>query len=142
MGVDILCQAKSGMGKTAVFVLTLLDQLDEKPDPVSAVVLTHTRELAFQIKKEFDRFQKYFDGLRTEVIYGGVPKKDHIKLFKENPPHIVVGTPGRVLDLVRGKHMKFDKLKHFILDECDKMLEEQSMRKDVTEIFVATPHQK
>ena len=47
MGVDILCQAKSGMGKTAVFVLTLLDQLDDKPDSVSAIVLTHTRELAF-----------------------------------------------------------------------------------------------
>lgn len=63
------------MGKTAVFVLTLLDQLDENPEAVSAMVLTHNRELAFQIKKEFDRFLKYFENVTTEVIYGGVPKK-------------------------------------------------------------------
>lgn len=142
MGVDVLCQAKSGMGKTAVFVLTLLDQLDESPDPCSAMVLTHTRELAFQIKKEFDRFTKYFKNIKTEVIYGGVPKKTHIKMFKEDPPTIIVGTPGRVLDLVQGKHMNLEKLKFFILDECDKMLEEASMRRDVQKIFVQTPHQK
>lgn len=94
MGVDILCQAKSGMGKTAVFVLTLLDQLDEKPEPVTAMVLTHNRELAFQIKKEFDRFLKYFSGVTTEVIFGGIPKKQHIKLFRDSPPTIVVGCPG------------------------------------------------
>lgn len=142
MGTDILCQAKSGMGKTAVFVLTLLDQLDEKPDPVSAMVLTHNRELAFQIKKEFDRFQKYFEAIKTEVIFGGVPKREHIKLLKDSPPTIVVGTPGRVLDLIKGKHLKLDNLKHFILDECDKMLEDSDMRGDVTQIFVETPHQK
>ena len=124
-GSDILCQAKSGMGKTAVFVLTLLDQLDENPDAVSAMVLTHNRELAFQIKKEFERFLKYFSDVSVEVIYGGVPKKQHIKLFKEKPPTIVVGCPGRVLDLVKGKHIQMDKIKHFILDECDKMLEDQ-----------------
>jgi len=142
MGVDVLCQAKSGMGKTAVFVLTVLDQLDEKPDPCSALILSHTRELAFQIKKEFDRFTKYFKNVTTEVIYGGVPKKTHIKMFKETPPTIIVGTPGRVLDLVQGKHMNLDKLKFFILDECDKMLEEAGMRRDIQKIFVQTPHQK
>ena len=142
MGVDVLCQAKSGMGKTAVFVLTLLDQLDEKPDPVSAVILTHTRELAFQIKKEFDRFSRYLKNVKTEVIYGGVPKKTHIKMLKEDPPSVIVGTPGRILDLVQGKHLKLDKLKFFILDECDKMLEEAGMRRDVQKIFVQTPHQK
>ena len=119
MGIDILCQAKSGMGKTAVFVLTLLHQLDDKPDECSAIVLAHTRELAFQIKKEFDRFTKYLDNVSTEVIYGGVPKKDHIKLFKTNPQTVVVGTPGRILDLANGGHMKLDKLKYFIVDECD-----------------------
>lgn len=111
------------MGKTAVFVLTLLHQLEEDPAPCSAMILTHNRELAYQIKREFDRFLKYFEKVKTEVIYGGVPKKQHIKLFKENPPTIVVGTPGRILDLIRGKHIKMDKMKHFILDECDKMLE-------------------
>ena len=142
MGVDVLCQAKSGMGKTAVFVLTVLDQLDENPDPVSALIMGHTRELAFQIKKEFDRFSKYYKGVTTEVIYGGVPKKQHIKMLKESPPTIVVGTPGRILDLVQSKNLSLDKLKFFILDECDKMLEEAGMRRDVQKIFVQTPHQK
>ena len=111
------------MGKTAVFVLTLLEQLDDHPAPCSAMVLAHSRELAFQIKREFDAFQKYFENVKTEVIYGGVPTKDHIKLFRDAPPTIIVGTPGRILDLVRNKHIKMDKIKHFILDECDKMLE-------------------
>ena len=57
IGVDILCQAKSGMGKTAVFVLTILHQLPENPKPCSAIVLCHNRELAYQIKKEFARFR-------------------------------------------------------------------------------------
>ena len=142
MGVDILCQAKSGMGKTAVFVLTVLDQLDEKPEPLSAIVMGHTRELAFQIKKEFDRFTKYFKDITSGVLYGGIPKKTHFKLLKETPPTIVVGTPGRILDLVQSGHLNLEKLKFFILDECDKMLEEQSMRRDVQKIFVKTPHQK
>jgi len=68
--------------------------------------------------------------------------KQHIKMLKESPPTVVVGTPGRILDLVQGGHLKFDKLKFFILDECDKMLEEVGMRRDVQKIFVKTPHQK
>ena len=73
IGVDVLCQAKSGMGKTAVFVLTILHQLEENPKPVSALILCHTRELAYQIKNEFARFTKYLPDIRTEVMYGGQP---------------------------------------------------------------------
>ena len=79
IGVDVLCQAKSGMGKTAVFVLTTLHQLEENPKPLSVLVLCHTRELAYQIKKEFDRFTKHFNGkVNCEVMYGGHPIKTHI----------------------------------------------------------------
>lgn len=73
IGVDILSQAKSGMGKTAVFVLTILHQLEDNPKPLSSLILCHTRELAYQIKKEFIRFTKYLPDLRTDVIYGGAP---------------------------------------------------------------------
>ena len=81
LGVDVLCQAKSGMGKTAVFVLTTLHQLEEDPKPVSVLVMCHTRELAFQIKKEYDRFTKYMnkDKVSVEVMYGGQPIQTHIK---------------------------------------------------------------
>ena len=82
-GRDILCQAKSGMGKTAVFVFSILHQIDsEDPKPASALILCNTRELAYQIKKEFDRFTKYLKSIRSAVFYGGVPINDNVKLLK------------------------------------------------------------
>jgi len=127
LGVDVLCQAVSGMGKTAVFVLTVLQNLSEDPKPGSALILCHTRELAYQIKNEFVRFTKYMKNCRTEVIYGGEPIKTHIELLKGlKPPHIVVGTPGRILQLVKEKHLTLNDLKMFVLDECDKVLEQMS----------------
>ena len=71
-GEDLLCQAKSGMGKTAVFVLGILDQIKIPGDPLQALVLCNTRELAHQIAKEFDRLGKFLDGLKIMTIYGGV----------------------------------------------------------------------
>ena len=61
-------------------------------------------------------------------MYGGQPIKDHINSLKKSPPTIIVGTPGRILALVRGQHLKMENLKHFVLDECDKMLSELDMR--------------
>merc|ERR1719263_2329034 len=73
LGTDILCQAKSGMGKTAVFVLACLQQLDSSEKAVKVLVICHVRELAYQIKHEFDRFAKYFEKVKTAVVYGGIP---------------------------------------------------------------------
>ncbi|KAG5461456.1 MAG: P-loop containing nucleoside triphosphate hydrolase protein, partial [Olpidium bornovanus] len=125
LGMDVLCQAKSGMGKTAVFVLATLQQLEPVDGEVSVIVLCHTRELAFQIKNEYARFQKYMPQVRTEVFYGGTPIKKDIEILrdKEKCPHIIVGTPGRVLALIREKALRLSNIKHFVLDECDKMLE-------------------
>ena len=64
------------------------------------------------------------------------------KTLKENCPHIVVGTPGRILGLVRAKALDLKKVKHFVLDECDKMLDQLDMRRDVQDIFRQTPHEK
>uniref|UniRef100_A0A7S2CNN2 RNA helicase n=1 Tax=Florenciella parvula TaxID=236787 RepID=A0A7S2CNN2_9STRA len=142
LGMDIICQAKSGMGKTAVFVLATLHQIEPVDGEISVLVLCHTRELAYQIKGEYDRFSKYLPDMKTEVFFGGVSVKQNQATLENNTPHVVVGTPGRVLDLVNKKFMKLDKLKHFVLDECDRMLEALDMRRDVQEIFRATPHQK
>jgi ATP-dependent RNA helicase UAP56/SUB2 len=99
--------------------------LPENPKPVSALILCHTRELAYQIKNEFNRFTTHLPGIKTEVIYGGQPIQEHINLLKGvNPPHIIVGTTGRVLALVNQKHLNLSNLSIFVLDECDKMLEE------------------
>jgi superfamily II DNA/RNA helicase len=142
LGMDILCQAKSGMGKTAVFVLATLQQLDPVEGQVSVLVMCHTRELAFQISKEYERFSKYMSTIRVSVFFGGMNITNDEKVLRTQPPHIVVGTPGRILALVRGKKLNLKHIKHFILDECDKMLEQLDMRRDVQEIFKATPHEK
>mmetsp|Transcript_23900 Transcript_23900/g.56457 ORF Transcript_23900/g.56457 Transcript_23900/m.56457 type:complete len:424 (-) Transcript_23900:168-1439(-) len=143
LGGDIICQAKSGMGKTAVFTLATLQQLNvEEKGKVQVIVLCHTRELAFQIAHEYERFSKYLPSVKTTVFYGGVPVKSNIELLKTDCPHIVVGTPGRILALAREKHLKLDGVKHFVLDECDRVLESLDMRRDIQEIFRFTPHEK
>jgi len=141
LGMDVISQAKSGMGKTAVFVLATLQQLEPVEGQVSVLVLCHTRELAFQISKEYERFAKYMANLRTAVFFGGVPIKKDEETLKKNP-HIVVGTPGRILALTRDRHLNLKNVKHFILDECDKMLDQLDMRRDVQDIFRLTPHEK
>nr|BAF57641.1 WM6 protein [Dugesia japonica] len=143
LSMDVLCQAKSGMGKTAVFVLSTLQQLDATDDGTCKVlVLCHTRELAFQISKEYERFSKYMSNINVSVFYGGVPIRNDIEKLKKSVPQLIVATPGRLLDLVRQKALNLKSVKHFILDECDKMLDNVSMRGDVQEVFKLTPHQK
>jgi ATP-dependent RNA helicase UAP56/SUB2 len=142
LGMDIICQAKSGMGKTAVFVLATLQQLQPEDGTVSVLVMCHTRELAFQISKEYERFSKYLSTVKVAVFFGGMPIKKDEETLKTNTPHIVVGTPGRLLALARSGHLKLKGLKHFVLDECDKMIGDVDMRRDVQEIFKMTPQEK
>ncbi|KAI8818821.1 P-loop containing nucleoside triphosphate hydrolase protein [Fimicolochytrium jonesii] len=143
LGMDVLCQAKSGMGKTAVFVLASLQQLEANASgEPSVIILCHTRELAYQIKNEFTRFSKYMPEIKTAVFYGGSTVKSNAETLKTEKPQIIVGTPGRVLGLIRDKILNLKNIKHFILDECDKMLEALDMRRDVQEIFRSTPHHK
>jgi ATP-dependent RNA helicase UAP56/SUB2 len=142
------------MGKTAVFILTILQNIADDPKPCSALILCHTRELAYQIKNELARFTKFMKHIRSDVIYGGEPIENHIKLMKGlNAPHIIVGTPGRILALTRDKHLPMENLKMFVLDECDKLLEQVSkslnhhltllgLRTDIQKIFRETPHNK
>lgn len=86
-----------------------------------------SRELAYQIYKEYERFSKYFEGVKISVFFGGISIKKDEETIKSNCPHIVVGTPGRILALIRQKTLNLKNVKHFILDECDKMLEQLGM---------------
>lgn len=147
--VDCLCAdinvrviINSGMGKTAVFVLATLQQLVPVEGQVDTLILCHTRELAYQICQEFLRFSKYLPEVKVKVFFGGIPIAQHRKLLETETPNIVVGTPGRILQLMNEKKLKLDGLKRFILDECDQMLEKLEMRRDVQAIFKATPHEK
>jgi ATP-dependent RNA helicase UAP56/SUB2 len=113
------------MGKTAVFVLTTLNRLadiTEGKDEISCLVLAHTRELAFQIAKEFDRFSVNL-GYKTAVIIGGENMSEQSDKLKEKP-QIVVGTPGRLLSFIKKGILDTKNVKIFIIDECDKMLKE------------------
>jgi ATP-dependent RNA helicase UAP56/SUB2 len=131
------------MGKTAVFVLATLHQLTPVDGEIHVVVLCHTRELAFQIQREYQRFAKYLPDVKSRVFYGGVNVKVDVEALKTECPHIVVGTPGRIMDLATSrKAMDLSKVKHFIMDECDRLLAEVDMRKDVQTVFRATPVEK
>ncbi|KAK6327940.1 hypothetical protein J4Q44_G00035860 [Coregonus suidteri] len=94
LGMDVLCQAKSGMGKTAVFVLATLQQLEPVTGQVSVLVMCHTRELAFQISKEYERFSKYMATIKVAVFFGGLSIKKDGEVLKKECPHVMVGTPG------------------------------------------------
>lgn len=95
---------------------------------LSCLILCHVRELAHQIKKEIQRLGKFLP-YRVHAFLGGIPISEDIKVLKsDKKPHIVVGTPGRILELMRQNLLKFDKLKWFVIDECDKVLSEIKMR--------------
>lgn len=129
LNTDVLCSAKSGHGKTAVFVLTTLHQLEPVPGECSVLVMCHTRELAYQIKNEYGRFSKYLPDVKTAVFYGGTPVVKDVELLKnkEQYPNIIVATPGRLNALVRDKALSLRNVKAFVLDECDKMLDQIGM---------------
>jgi len=121
----------------------VLQQVEPVAGQITTLVLCHTRELAFQIRAEFERFKKYLPKVKTAVFYGGVSIQTHKDSLKgDTCPHIAIGTPGRILQLANEKHLDLSHIKHFILDECDKMLESLDMRRDVQEIFRKTPHNK
>merc|ERR1712078_974740 len=81
-------------------------------------------------------------GVKTAVVYGGIPIAKDKEMLKDDCPHILIGTPGRVLALVRDKDLKLDKVSQFVLDECDKCLDKLDMRKDIQQIFIETPKKK
>jgi ATP-dependent RNA helicase UAP56/SUB2 len=123
LGLDILCQAKAGMGKTAVFILTILNRFLEGniKGEGAVLVLTHTRELAFQISKEFINFSQGLD-IKTLLIIGGENTQDQVNKIKNEKPNIIIGTPGRILALIKKKDLNCEHVQVFVIDECDKML--------------------
>ena len=108
-----------------MFVIATLQQIEPVAGQVSVIVLCHTRELAYQIKNEYARFSKYMPECRTSVFYGGTSQKTDTETLKNKDtcPHVVVATPGRLNALVRDKSLNASHVKHFVLDECDKLLD-------------------
>jgi ATP-dependent RNA helicase DeaD len=120
-GGDVLGQAKTGTGKTAAFGLPLLQRLLAEPNPFGALVLVPTRELAIQVTREIREFGKHTN-LQAVAIYGGQPIKIQAARLEKRPP-IVVGTPGRVMDMHGRGLLPYDGIRIAVLDEVDRMLD-------------------
>lgn len=120
--VDLIGLAQTGTGKTAAFGLPLLQHIDFNKKGTQGIVLCPTREIAIQTFKELTQFSKYLGKIKMENVYGGTSVNEQIKNVKRNVPHIIVGTPGRVIDLLKRKAINLSEVEYFILDEADEML--------------------
>jgi ATP-dependent RNA helicase DeaD len=139
-GRDVLGQAQTGTGKTAAFALPLIDRLDVARREPQVLVLTPTRELAIQVAEAFQRYASRKPGFHVLPIYGGQPYPTQVRPLKRGV-HVVVGTPGRVMDHMRRGTLKLGGLISLVLDEADEMLA-MGFLEDVTWILEQTPEQR
>ena len=139
-GKDLLGQAQTGTGKTAAFSLPLLSNLDLSQAKPQVLVLTPTRELAIQVAEAMQSYAKKLPGFHVLPIYGGQSIGIQLKQLRRNV-HVIVGTPGRVIDHIKRGTLKLDQLKTVVMDEADEMLR-MGFVDDVETILQATPEQK
>ena len=133
---DIIAQAQTGSGKTLAFALPIMEHCDPSRNEIQAVVLTPTRELARQVGSVLHDLSKG-SGLRVTLVYGGVGYSPQENALRKGT-HVVVGTPGRVLDHLRRRTLRLEELRMFILDEADEMLD-RGFAPDVERILAMTP---
>ncbi|MCE7059911.1 DEAD/DEAH box helicase [Dyadobacter sp. CY343] len=139
-GSDVIGQAQTGTGKTAAFGIPVLERIDITSNAVQALVLCPTRELAVQVSEEIGRLAKFQRGIKIEAIYGGDSIDRQIRSLKKGV-HIVVGTPGRVMDHMERKTLKFDEVRMMVLDEADEMLD-MGFREDIESILADMPEDR
>ncbi len=133
---DFIGKAQTGTGKTAAFGIPLLSNIDPKKKYVQALILAPTRELGQQIAKQLFKFTKYTDKIFIESVYGG-EKIDRQISRLNRPTHIVVATPGRLIDLIERKAVDISKIRTIVMDEADEMLS-MGFKKDLTTILSQT----
>ncbi|MDQ1002944.1 ATP-dependent RNA helicase DeaD [Neobacillus niacini] len=138
-GKDIIGQAQTGTGKTAAFAIPILEKVDTSKKFVQAIAIAPTRELAIQVSEEINRLAKYM-GITSLPIYGGQSIDRQIKALKKGP-HIITGTPGRLLDHIKRKTLKLDRISLVVLDEADEMLD-MGFLEDIERILKETPEEK
>ena len=139
-GGDIIGQAQTGTGKTAAFGIPLLESIDPKSKHLQAVVLCPTRELAIQVAEEIRKLSKFLHGIKVLPIYGGQDITKQIRSLKAGT-QVVIGTPGRVMDHMRRKTVKFSEVKMIVLDEADEMLN-MGFREDIETILKEMPEDR
>ncbi len=137
---DIKAFAQTGTGKTAAFSLPIIEKVDVKNRETQAIILSPTRELAIQIGKNIQEFSKYVNGLNVVTVYGGADIETQIRGLKKGA-QIVVGTPGRTVDLIKRKKLKLESIQWVVLDEADEMLN-MGFKEDLDQVLKVTPTDK
>jgi len=137
---DLIALAATGTGKTAAFSLPILDMIDDTSRKIQLLVLCPTRELCLQITKDIKNYTKYLKNIKTTAVYGGSSIMEQIRSLKEKP-QIIVGTPGRVIDLINRKALDFSAIHWLVLDEADEMLS-MGFKDDLETILSETPETK
>lgn len=134
---DYVGLAQTGTGKTAAFGLPMIQNIDAEYRAIQALVLCPTRELCLQITKELTAYSRYSEGVKVVAVYGGASISDQIRQIKRGV-NIIVGTPGRTIDLIGRKVLNFDSVETVVLDEADEMLN-MGFKEDINEILESTP---
>ncbi len=137
---DVIAKAPTGTGKTFAFGIPMVEHIDPACEDVQALVLAPTRELAVQIQEELRDLCEFKEGVRTVCLYGGAPIDKQINTLKKKP-QIVVATPGRLMDHMKRRTVRLDKVLTVVLDEADRMLDMGFVR-DVTRILDQLKHRK
>lgn len=137
---DLIALAQTGTGKTAAFSLPILEMIDPYQKHVQALILCPTRELCLQISKDIASYSKYLSQIRSLAVYGGSNISEQIRGLKNNP-QIVIGTPGRVNDMLKRGVLKINQIKWLILDEADEMLS-MGFKTELETILKETPKER
>jgi len=137
---DLKAFAQTGTGKTAAFSLPILEQIDLESKDTQAIILSPTRELALQIANNIEEFSKYSKGCNVAAVYGGANIEEQIRKLKRGA-QIVVGTPGRTVDLINRRQLKLENLRWLVLDEADEMLN-MGFKDELDKILAVTPKEK
>ena len=137
---DLIGLAQTGTGKTAAFGLPMIHRIDIKNKSVQGLVIAPTRELCVQIAKDFKAFSKHMKGLSVATIYGGASMDKQSREIKSGA-QIVVATPGRLMDMIRRRMIKINKVSYAVLDEADEMLN-MGFKEDIDGILEHTPDEK
>jgi len=137
---DMIGLAQTGTGKTAAFGLPLIERIDSSEKFTQGLILAPTRELGKQIAEQLNLFSKYLTKINVLAVYGGASIMDQIKALRK-PQHIIIATPGRLIDLIKRKAVHLDELRFLVLDEADEMLN-MGFKDELEKILSYTPEEK
>ncbi|MGA0256965.1 MAG: DEAD/DEAH box helicase [Saprospiraceae bacterium] len=138
---DFIGLAQTGTGKTAAYGLPIADRVDPDNDATQVLILSPTRELCQQITEQLNIFKRNHKGINVLSVYGGARIKDQIQRLNKEVQHIIVATPGRLIDLIGRKIVSLDQLHLLVLDEADEMLN-MGFREEIDKILQYTPEDK